>query len=390
MRTQTNRIPIAAAAEAAARLPYPHTISGGWRRTSTALCHGGDSRDALAFQDGERPGESALRVRCHSHNCDPTVIRHALQAATGLWLCRCDACFAAFRAGQPPPGPDAALRQGPLQGAPQAPGGPRRREGGHRATTTAANPGNGAQGRTGPIRSGSIPEPAQGTVQRNDTGAYAAELWAAAQPSAAAGPDPRHPAARWLAQRGLWPPGEPLPEAVRWLPRNRRNFPRGQPDSPAAGALVMAMRPLDNPAALPRKVQLVAIDKDGARAGHWPHGGDKRTYGAGPFYGLLWRGQMPATACALHLCEGLADGLRILRYATGPALVAVCAGTAYARVDPGGFDSITLWPDADEAGVDAALTAGQRWADLGCTVSVKRLAAGHDPASAPLQEPEHE
>ena len=385
MRTQTNRIPIATAAEAAARLPYPHTISGGSRRTSTALCHGGDSANALAFQDGERPGESPLRVRCHSHNCDPIVIRHALQAATGLWLCRCDACFAAFRAGQPPPGADVM----PLQGAPQATGGPRRRE----ATTTAANPGNGAQGRTGPVQE-PIPEPVtgtvQGTVQRKDTGAYAAELWDAAQPSAAAGPDPRHPAGRWLAQRGLWPPGEPLPEAVRWLPRNRRNFPRGQPDSPAAGALVMAMRPLDNPAAAPRKVQLVAIDKDGARAGHWPHGGDKRTYGAGPFYGLLRRGQMPDAACALHLCEGLADGLRILRYATGPALVAVCAGTAYARVDPGGFDSITLWPDADEAGVNAALTAGQRWADLGCTVSVKRLAAGHDPASAPLQEPEHE
>lgn len=372
MRTQTNHIPIATAAEAAARLPYPHTISGGWRRTSTALCHGGDSRDALAFQDGESP----LRVRCHSHNCDPIVIRHALQAATGL--CRCDACFAAFRAGQPPPGTDAAL----LQSAPQAPGGPRRRESGHRATTTAVNPEkNSAQGRSGPIR-----EPVPG----KDTGAYAAELWDAAQPSSAAGPDPRHPGGKWLAQRGLWAPGETLPEAVRWLPRSRGGFPRGQPDSPAAGALVMAMRPLDNPAAPPRKVQLVAIDRNGARAGHWPHGGDKRTYGAGPFYGLLWRGQMPATACALHLCESLADGLRILRYATGPALVSVCAGTAYARVDPGGFDSITLWPDADEAGVNAALKAGRRWADLGCTVSVKRLAAGHDPASAPLQEPEHE
>ena len=376
MRTQTNRIPIATAAEAAARLPYPHTVSGGWCRTSTALCHGGDSRDALAFQDGERPGESPLRVRCHSHNCDPIAIRHALQAATGLWLCRCDACFATFRAGQPPPGTDVMPLQGALQGAPQATGGPRRREGAvsHSRPRKAEN---GAQGRSG-------------TVQRKDTGTYAAELWDAAQPSSAAGPDPRHPAARWLAQRGLWPPGEPLPEAVRWLPRSWRRFPRGQPDSPAAGALVMAMRPLDNPAAPPRKVQLVAIDNNGARAGHWPHGGDKRTYGAGPFYGLLRRDHQPAAACALHLCEGLADGLRILRYATGPALVAVCAGTAYARVDPDGFDSITLWPDADEAGVNAALTAGRRWADLGYHVSVKRLAASHDPASAPLQEPEHE
>ena len=121
MRTHTNRIPIATAADVAARLPYPHTTAGGWYRTSTAICHGGDNRSALSFRDGERPGESPLRVYCHSHNCDATAIRHALQQATGLWLCRCDACFAAFRAGQPPPGANAV----PLHGARSPQNGPR-------------------------------------------------------------------------------------------------------------------------------------------------------------------------------------------------------------------------------------------------------------------------
>lgn len=370
MRTHTNRIPIATAAEAAARIPHPHTMSGGWYRTSTALCHGGDSRHGLAFRDGERPGESPLRVYCHSHNCDAAAIRHALQQATGLRLCRCDACFAAFRAGQPPPGADAM----PLLGAQRPSGSLRRPERANRHSVIK-NGETGAQGRSG-------------ALQSNDTGAYAAALWAAAQPSA--GPGPRHPAAMWLAQRGLWPPGEPLPDGVRWLPRSHRRFPRGQPDSAAAGALVMAMRPLDDPLAAPRKVQLVAIDAAGAKARHWPDGADKRTFGAGPFYGLLRRGELPAAACALHLCEGLADGLRILRYAAGPALVAVCAGTSYARIDPGRFDPITLWPDADEPGARPAARAAQRWADRGYTVTVKRLAAGRDPASAPLQEPEHE
>lgn len=365
MRTHTNRIPIATAADAAARLPRPHTLSGGWYRTSTAICHGGDGRTALAFQDGERPGESPLRVHCHSRNCDPTAVRHALQQATGLRLCRCDACFAAFRAGQPPPGADAT----PLQGARQAAGGLRRPERTNRHYSPKKAE-NGAQGRTGP-------------VQGRDTNAYAAALWAAAQPSTT-GPASQHPAARWLAERRLWPPAAPLPGSVRWLARHHRNFPRGRADSTAAGALVLAMRPLDDPTAPPRKVQLVAIDRDGRKARHWPDGADKRTYGAGPFYGLLRRGRLRSAGSHLHVCEGLADGLRILRYATEPALVAVCAGTSYARIEPGFFDTVTLWPDADEPGIRAAGRVAQRWADLGYTVTIKRLAAGHDPASAPI------
>ncbi|MCY4083153.1 MAG: toprim domain-containing protein [Caldilineaceae bacterium] len=371
MHTYTNRIPIATAAEVAARLPCPHAASGGWYRTSTAICHGGDNKTALSFQDGHRPGDSPLRVHCHSHNCDPTVIRHALQQATGLWLCRCDACFAAFRAGQPPPGADAT----PLQGAQQTSGGSRRSQRANRCLNPKSAE-NGAQGRSG-------------LGQGNDTDAYAAELWAAAQPSTT-GPAPQHPASKWLAERGLWPPADPLPESVRWLPRRHRRFPRGRPDSTAGGALVMAMRPLDNPAAPPRKIQLVTIDKTGAKAYHWPDEEDKRTYGAGPFYGLLWRGRLRIAACDLHICEGLADGLRILRYAEEPALVAVCAGTSYARIEPGCFSQITLWPDADEAGARSAGKAAQRWADQGYRVTIKRLAAGHDPASAPLQGPAHE
>ena len=371
MRKHTNRIPIAAAADVVAKLPCPCTRASGWYRTSTAICHGGDTKHGLTFQDGERPGESSLRVHCYSHNCDPTAIRHALQQATGLCLCRCDACFAAFRAGQPPPGANAA----PLHGAQQAPGGPRRPKRTDRHFTPK-NAENDAQSRSGPD-------------QGKDMNAYAAELWAAARASTS-GPTPQHPAAKWLAERSLWPAAEPFPETVRWLARDHRKFPRGRPDSTATGALVMAMRPLDNPTAPPRKIQLIAIDKAGRKAYHWPDKGDKRSYGSGSFYGLLWRGQLQVAAYHLHICEGLADGLRILRYADDPALVAVCAGTGYARIEPGYFDSITLWPDADEPGAKAADKVAQRWADLGYDVTIKRLAAGYDPASAPLQELKHE
>ena len=366
MHTHTNRIPIAAAADVAARLPEAR-LSGGWYCTSTAICHGGDTRHGLHFQDGERPGDSPLSVKCHSHNCDATAIRHALQQATGLWLCRCDQCFAAFRAAQPPPGTNAT----PLKGAQQASGGPRR----PKRTDRYFDPKNtqtGAQSRSGPVLG-------------KDTNAFAAELWAAARASTS-GPAANHPAAQWLLERDLWPAGEPLPEAVRWLQARHLKFPRGQPDSAAAGALVMAMRPFDDPTAPPRKVQLVAIDEAGRKAHHWPDKTDKHTYGTGPTYGLLWRGQLQVAAYDLHICEGLADGLRILRYADEPALVAVCAGSGYGRIQPGHFDSITLWPDADEAGAKAANAAAQRWADRGYNVTIKRLPAGHDPASAPTTE----
>ena len=363
----THRIPIATAADVATRLPYPYTTSGGWYRTSTAICHGGDTRHGLAFQDGERPGDSPLRVHCHSHNCDATTIRHALQQATGLWACICRDCREAFRAGQPPLDANAT----PLKSAQQASGAPRRPKRPDRHFDPK-NTQTGAQSRTGPS-------------QGKDTSTFAAELWAAARASTS-GPAANHPAAQWLVERDLWPAGETLPEAIRWLARDHRKFPRGQPHSAAVGALVMAMRPLDHPTAPPRKIQLVAIDKTGRKAHHWPDKVDKRTYGVGPTYGLLWRGELQVAAYDLHICEGLADGLRILRYADKPTLVAVCAGTGYGRIQPGHFDSITLWPDADEAGTKSANEAAQRWADQGYDVTIKRLPAGHDPASAPTTE----
>ena len=366
MRTHPNRIPIATAAEVAAKLPYPHTVAGGWYRTSTAICHGGDSKSALAFCDSERPGDSPLRVYCHSHNCDAIAIRHALQQATGLWLCRCDACFAAFRAGQPPPGATAT----PFLGATSAQNGPKRTN--RRSDTQNAQ--NAAQNRSGPAQGG-------------DTNAYAARLWAAAQPSTT-GPAPHHPVARWLAQRDLWPVGKPLPESVRWLARSHTRFPCGRPESTAAGALVMAMRPLDDPTAPPRKVQLVTVDSAGRKAHHWQpdKGGDKRTYGTGPAYGLLWRERPDGSKLVgLHAVEGLADGLAILSMLLkGNLIVAVCAGTGYSRIEAGWFSSVTLWPDSDDEGqgIKAARQAAQLWANRGYTnIKIKQLPEGHDPAS---------
>ena len=333
--------------------------SGGWWRTSTAFCHGGDTADGLAFRSPDEEPDKLI-IRCFSHGCHESLeglnrARDNLRQAAGL---------------------------SPWQ--PSAPG--------HRATTD----GN-RQRRTGRRVPTSNPDPktprkgVRGTPD-GGTATYAVQLWTVATVSTGKNPE-YHPVSRWLADKapgGLWPPGVPLPEAVRWLPREK--MPAGKDvrsDSKAAGAVVLAMRRLDAPLLDPRKVHLVSIDADGHKAQHWTGGlGDKRTFGSdASAYGLLWRIQ-PGTGAVfrLHVCEGLADGLRILRYVSDPAVVAVCAGTSYDQIEAGWFASVTLWPDADEPGMQAAQRAAQRWANQGYQIQIKKLPSGHDPASAPLTE----
>ena len=327
--------------------------SGGWWRTSTAHCHGGDTAGGLAFKS-PTDNPDRLDVRCYSRNCHETTegrnrARDNLRAAAGL----------------------------PRWDPSSAHGARRRRAGGTaparaNASLQTQNAATAPQRRPG-----------------GDTAAYAAKLWAAAAVSTGRAPE-HHPVSRWLADRELWPAGEALPETVRWLPRSVDCFPRGRDDSPTAGVLVLAMPQLGAPLVDPRKVHLVAIDAQGRKAQHWDGGkGDKRTFGPdASAYGLLWRIRPDAGPIFdLHVAEGLADGLRILRYAGDPALVAVCAGTGYGKIEPGWFDAVTLWPDADEAGMRTARRAAQKWANQGYQIQIKKLPPGHDPASAPSKEP---
>ena len=127
-----NRIPIATAAEVAARLPGTRREGDHYR--TRGYCHGSGDKPmsaSLVFSDPPRPGEQSLHVHCYK--CSPQTpaerdaIRHALQKATGLQLCRCRACWEARRTGQPPDGPTtrpgAPRRSTPAttQPAPQSP-----------------------------------------------------------------------------------------------------------------------------------------------------------------------------------------------------------------------------------------------------------------------------
>ena len=344
---------IASAAQVAARLPGTRQDGDGYR--THGYCHGsGDKPDSasLKFSDPPKPGEQSLHVHCFK--CSPSTpaerdaIRHALQKATGLHLCRCRICWEAQRRGVPP------------------------------------------QQR----RYNQRPQPTQKETRAQiDTAELAAAFWQQAKASTGSAP-PHHPFSQWLVRYPVWPAGRPLPTAVRWLPRSL--MPPGQLGSDAAGAIVMAMWPLDqvNTPEV-RKVQLVAIDASGSKSQHWPaKTGDKRTYGRGAAKGLLFHEPPDGQhAYELHVVEGLKDGLNLLQALPPDAgqIVAVCAGTAYASIEPLWFRRITLWPDADPAGITAAQKTASQWLEQhgpSIEIQIKQLQPGQDPGAIQWRSPD--
>ena len=63
-------------------LPHRVTLERGWLRTSTAICHGGDEPDGLAFR--QRPDGNGIEVRCHTGGCTRAHVITALEGLTGL------------------------------------------------------------------------------------------------------------------------------------------------------------------------------------------------------------------------------------------------------------------------------------------------------------------
>ena len=201
--------------------------------------------------------------------------------------------------------------------------------------------------------------------------------------------DQAHPVRRWAALRDLWQPSTPFPPGMAWLPANAPWF-HGRHEG--AGAILFKLAPLaawyaaSPKAPAPTAVQLVNIDAEGKPALDRPEadrGLSKRTYGnASGHVFLIGAGDV------LHVCEGLADGLRIRRYEGG--VVAIACGTSGILQCPAwtGFERyhrVCLWPDGDEGGREAAQHAGQELANREISVFIMNLPDGVDPAEAPLK-----
>ena len=341
---------IATAAQVAAALGV-RLKANGWTPCK-ALCHAARSDTSLRFRDADTTGGS-LAVKCWS-GCDALDARHALQAATGLPLCRCAACFEADRAARPKPVPRTAQPLAP----PTTP---------QRAHTT-----------------------------RED----ARRRWARGLPIPQAA---AHPARRWLAGTGdhgpLWRPELQLPAAVRWLPASRR-------DTPHVGQVMLLLAPLEEWAAawpqLPATaaVQVVAVDAGGLQVCDLPPeavdgrgrplGQNKRSIGEPSGTVGLLGDPRPATAFGLYGCEGLADALALAsRFPDTAMATAGTSGLAGLAAHPAAlgvlarWPAVGLWADQDDAGkARARALAGKVNARRPGLVEVRHLQEGKDPASA--------
>ena len=63
----------------ARRIPHPVAFERGWFRTTTAVCHGGEEPDGLAFR--QRPDGNGIDVRCHTGG---STRAHAVTAIEGV------------------------------------------------------------------------------------------------------------------------------------------------------------------------------------------------------------------------------------------------------------------------------------------------------------------
>ncbi|MYJ11213.1 MAG: hypothetical protein F4086_12940 [Gemmatimonadetes bacterium] len=82
MRARAQRYTGPSAGRIATLVPHDVSFERGWFRTTTAVCHGGDEPDGLAFR--QRPDGNGIDVRCHTGGCTRGQVVTALEGVVGL------------------------------------------------------------------------------------------------------------------------------------------------------------------------------------------------------------------------------------------------------------------------------------------------------------------
>ena len=82
LRASTQRYTGPSAGRIANLVPQRVSFERGWFRTSTAICHGGDEPDGLAFR--QRPDGNGIDVRCHTGGCTRAHAVTAIEGVIGL------------------------------------------------------------------------------------------------------------------------------------------------------------------------------------------------------------------------------------------------------------------------------------------------------------------
>jgi len=193
--------------------------------------------------------------------------------------------------------------------------------------------------------------------------------------------DASHPVRRWAALRDLWQPDIPFPPGIAWIPASTRVFR----EQTGAGTILVFLAPLAAwQATYPHAPRPQALQLMGINAAGTPILGQLEFYGttAGTCFALL-----NTTSTTLHVCEGLASGLKLRRY-EGESVVVTGDTTGLAQCHTWGyidcFRPVCLWPTWNEASREAAWRAEQRFANNYTFVSIMYLPDGGDVASVPL------
>ncbi len=82
IRAGTQRYTGPSAGRIASLVPHEVSFERGWFRTATAICHGGDEPEGLAFR--QRPDGDGIDVRCHTGGCTRGHIVTAIEGVIGL------------------------------------------------------------------------------------------------------------------------------------------------------------------------------------------------------------------------------------------------------------------------------------------------------------------
>ena len=217
------------------------------------------------------------------------------------------------------------------------------------------------------LRERSGGEPCGDPAARRAKIARARRLWNAAVP------DPG-PVRAYLAARGCWPPFEPLPDAVRWLPRSALaalHWREGPPDD-ATGAMACCYTANSGVTA----VSLDTLNTDGTRtAPRW-----RRT--VGERLGSAFRVPGPdAPGDPLTLAEGEADALAIRTWigceAWGGGGTAGMAALSPALAATG--RPVTAYSDGNGVGRVAAAVVQDDALARGAQIRVVFVEPGSDP-----------
>lgn len=202
---------------------------------------------------------------------------------------------------------------------------------------------------------------------------FANRLWGMGQPADFT------PARVYLANRTVWPPdgmGPPLPENVRWLPRDRTgNLLR--PLGDAAGYLLFALH--SYPAAALRGVSCEALTVDGQRLDRLPERERwRRTFGIKKDAAF----RVKAGASKLLLVEGEADALAAYWLFPDHEAWAVggTGGLKNWNAASGDRRPVRIMADGDSKGREAGELARSAARASGRQVTVHWSPVGEDPA----------